>query len=168
MAHRCSGMLRMTTYCPGQVEGQQEERLSQSSECDRRAGQGPAEQPGALGCWQLQGVGNAQHQPKCSKTATPLASAAHGMVHLTSTLVIARLGCAEQGGQCVENVPVEARTCAEADLGHLLGPPQLETPLQIPAGRKHLCKIPRFFLFVCFLIWFVFALFVWFCLLTEN
>lgn len=79
------------------------------------------------------------------------------MVHLTSTLVIARLGCAEQGGQCVENVPVEARTCAEADLGHLLGPPQLETPLQIPAGRKHLCethtsaKSQVVFFFVCLL-----------------
>lgn len=57
----------------------------------------------------------------------------------------------------MENVPVEARTCAEADLGHLLGPPQLETPLQIPAGRKHLCethtsaKSQVVFFFVCLL-----------------
>lgn len=155
MAHRCSGMLRLTTYCPGQVGGQQEERLSQRSGCDRRAGQGPAEQPGALGCWQLQGVGNAQQQRKCSKTATPLASAAHGMVHLISTLVIAWLGCAEQGGQRVENVPVEASTCAEADLGHLLGPPQLEVPTdtswkKTPLWKTYFCKIPSCFWCVFF------------------
>jgi len=78
----------------------------------------PTEQPGALGCRQLQSIGNAQHSPlpaeeqskwNAVKTATPLPSAALGVIRLPCTSEICN--------------------------AHLS---QTHQPTQAAAGRKHL------------------------------